>query len=131
MLTEEFYKFTKKFVDSDKQAIKRGAEAYINASRIGSLCCVVKSVSKSGLSRKLKFVSVDQYGSDYSAPYYYHYFFELLGYKSNLNNTITVTGCGMDMIFYTHYRVINTLCDFGFITETERDVLRQKTPITL
>ena len=55
MLTEKFYKYTEKFVDSDKQAIKRGAEAYIKASRTGSLCCIVKSVSKSGLSRKLFF----------------------------------------------------------------------------
>ena len=50
MLTQEFYKFTKNFVESDKEAIKRGAEAYINASRTHSLCCVVKSVSKPGLS---------------------------------------------------------------------------------
>lgn len=131
MLTQEFSNFTKKFCTSDIESLKRGAESYVNATRKGSLCCIVKSVSKSGLSRKLKFVSVDQYGSDYSAPYYYHYFFELLGYKSNLNNTITVNGPGMDMIFYTHYRVINMLCDFGFITESEREVLIQKTPHTL
>ena len=134
MLTEEFYNFTEKFVDSDKQAIKRGAEAYINASRAGSLCCVVKSVSKSGLSRKLLFFSLDQSSEGNCVPYYYGYFLELLGYKASRNysdSSITVSGCGMDMIFYTHYRVINMLCDFGFITESDRDTLRQKTPHTL
>ena len=134
MLTQEFYNFTKKFVESDKEAIKRGAEAYINASRTGSLCCVVKSVSKSGMSRKLLFFSVDQSSEGNCSPYYYGYFLELLGYKASRNNSdscITVNGCGMDMVFYTHYRVINTLYDFGFITESERNVLRQKTPHTL
>lgn len=134
MLTEKFYKFTEKFVESDIQAIKRGAEAYINASRKGTLCCVVKSVSKTGLSRKLLFFSIDSHYDKYCSPYYYGYFLELLGYKGSRNysdSCITVSGCGMDMIFYTHYRVINMLCDFGFITESERDVLSQKTPHTL
>ena len=134
MLTQEFYKFTKNFVESDKEAIKRGAEAYINASRTGSLCCVVKSVSKSGLSRKLLFFSVDRISEGNCAPYYYGYFLELLGYKASRNycdSCITVNGCGMDMVFHTNYRVINMLCDFGFITEAERDTLRQKTPHTL
>ena len=134
MLTEEFHKFTKKFIESDKEAIKRGAEAYINASRTGALCCVAKSVSKSGMSRKLLFFSVDQSSEGHCSPYYYGYFLELLGYKASRNycdSCITVSGCGMDMVFYTHYRVINMLCDFGFITEAERNVLRQKTPHTL
>ena len=94
MLTEEFYKFTEKFVESDKQAIKRGAEAYINASRAGSLCCIVKSVSKSGLSRKLLFFSVDQNNEGNCSPYYYGYFLELLGYKASRNysdSSITVS----------------------------------------
>lgn len=134
MLTEKFYKFTEKFVESDKQAIKRGAEAYINASRTGSLCCVVKSVSKSGLSRKLLFFSLDQSSEGNCIPYYYGYFLELLGYKASRNycdSSITVSGAGMDMVFYTNYRVINMLCDLGFITEAERDILSQKTPHTL
>ena len=134
MLTEKFYKFTEKFCTNDIESLKRGAEAYINASRTGSLCCVVKSVSKSGLSRKLLFFSVDQNNGGNCMPYYYGYFLELLGYKASRNNSdscITVQGCGMDMVFYTNYRVINMLCDFGFITEAERDILRQKTPHVL
>ena len=134
MLTEKFYKFTKKFVDSDMQAIKRGAEAYINASRTGSLCCMVKSVSKTGLSRKLLFFSVDQNNEGDCMPYYYGYFLELLGYKGSRNysdSCITVQGAGMDMIFHTHSRVINMLCDFGFITVSEWAVLRKKMPHTL
>ena len=134
MLTEEFYKFTKKFVDSDIQAIKRGAEAYINAIRTGSLCCVVKSVSKTGLSRRLLFFSVDQNNEGNCMPYYYGYFLELLGYKASRNycdSSITVSGCVTDMVFYTHSRVINMLCDFGFITASEWAVLRKKTPHTL
>ena len=133
MLTQEFYKFTEKFVESDKAAIKRGAESYINDSRIGSLCCVVKSVSKNGMSRKLLFFSVNQNIECNCMPYYYGYFLELLGYKASRNysdSSITVKGCGMDMVFDTNYRVISKLCDFGFITEAERDVLRQKTPHT-
>lgn len=134
MLTEDFYKFTKKFVDSDMQAIKRGAEAYINASRTGSLCCLVKSVSKSGMSRKLDFISIEIINDSECAPYYFGYFLGLLGYRNARNyydTSVTVRGCGMDMVFHTHYKIINTLCDFGFITESERNVLRQKTPHTL
>jgi len=134
MLTEKFYNFTKNFVESDKEALIRSASAYINASKNGSLCCIVKSISKSGMSRKLLFFSVDQNSEGNCMPYYYGYFLELLGYKSSRNysdSSITVRGCGMDMIFYTHYKVIHTLFDFGFITENECAVLSQKTPHTL
>ena len=134
MYTEKFYNFTKNFVESDKKALIRNASNYINASKNGSLCCIVKSVSKSGMSRKLLFFSVDQNSEGDCMPYYYGYFLELLGYKSSRNysdSCITVQGCGMDMIFYTNYKVINQLFEFGFITEKERDVLSQKTPHTL
>ena len=134
MLTEKFYNFTKNFVESDKEALIRNAYAYINASKNESLCCVVKSVSKSGMRRKLLFVSIDPTIESKCMPYYYDYLFELLGYKRSRNysdSSITVRGCGMDMIFATHYRVIHTLFDFGFITEKECTVLSQKTPHTL
>ena len=134
MFTEQFYNFTKNFVASDKEALIRNASAYINASKNGSLCCIVKSVSKSGMSRKLLFVSIDATIESKCTPYYYGYLFELLGYKSSRNysdSCITVRGCGMDMVFHTHYKVINQLCEFGFITEKECKVLSQKTPHTL
>ena len=134
MLTQEFSNFTKKFCTNDIESLKRGAEAYINASSKGSLCCVIKSVSKSGMSRKLDFISIEKINDSECSPYYFGYFLGLLGYRNVSNyydTSVTVRGCGMDMVFHTHYKIINILCDFGFITESERDLLKQKTPITL
>lgn len=55
---------------------------------------IIKSVSASGMSRKMKV-----YNHDCTSHLTYN-ICELLGYKYNDNNTITIGGCGMDMTFW-------------------------------
>jgi len=104
------------------------ANNWIKAIKEGRVICNVASVSKSGMNRKLKFLSCEPTNEKF---YYrqYNTMLEVLGFKYNRDSwAITVNGCGMDMIFHTNYTIIHQLQRMGFITESECSSLSQMTP---
>ena len=106
---------------------ERDVNDYIKAIKERSMLCVIKSVSKSGMSRVLAFHSYQ--GGSYRQ---YNNLFTVLGFKeSTSRNGFKIGGCGMDMIFHTNYTIIHKLCSLGYITKEECNVLAQQTPINL
>ena len=89
------------------------ANNWIKAIKEGRVICNVASVSKSGMSRKLKFLSYEPSTyKDEQKGYYrqYNVMLECLGFKFNRDSwAITVNGCGMDMIFHTNYTIMHQL----------------------
>lgn len=116
-----------KFYDLNRLA--EDALAYIAAIRERRMCCIIKSVSRSGMCRNMDFYSFEIHGS---SGYYrgYFSFFEVMGFTVT-EKGVRVGGCGMDMVFHTNYTVIHRLHRLGFITDGERDVLFQETPRVL
>ena len=68
------------------------------ANKREKMLVYVKSVSRSGMSRNLRFTFIDKYGT----PVYPEYLFNKLGigYYTK-DGALRVRGCGMDMIFHT------------------------------
>jgi hypothetical protein len=117
----------KKLSHYDMEQFNKDAQAYISATRDNRMFCIIDSVSRSGMSRKLHFHSYEHTG------YYRNYFalFVAMGYSKPKNgNAFTVSGCGMDMVFATHYDIISGLKNMGIITPEEFNTLSQKTPTT-
>ena len=92
----------------------------------------IDSVSSSGMSRTIKFLSCEKSKTNF---YYRNYFgfFLALGYtpKNDRSNYFRISGCGMDMIFHTNYTIIHRLTRLGFLTKKECSILAQKTPSTI
>lgn len=109
------------------------AEAYIKAIRQHRMLCLIKSVSKSGMSRVLEFHSCEK--SDLNEQYRYRQFiclFLALGYSQVKDSGgFRVNGCGMDMVFHTNYSIIRNLWRLGFLTKEECVILEQETPVIL
>ena len=107
------------------------AEKYIKAIKDCRMLCDIGSVSQSGMSRTLKFLSCEKGDSKY---YYRNYYslFKSLGYSTvKSSNHFRVYGCGMDMVFATNYNIIHTLKNYGFINKELCDKLAQQTPIVI
>lgn len=62
---------------------------------------IVRSVSRSGMSRTIDFYSVDK--DDGSMVYLTGYFSAVTGWSRNDRGALRVSGCGMDMIFHAVY----------------------------
>ena len=110
------------------------AQQYIKAIREGRMINSIGSVSASGMSRTIKFLSCERYKNESNYNYrQYRAFFTALGYnqsRSN-NNYFSISGCGMDMIFHTNYSIIHKLKSLGFIGDDDCRVLAQQTPTTI
>lgn len=107
------------------------ANQYIDAIKEGRVIVSVVSVSKSGMSRKLKVLAFQQ--SKEAKQGYYRQFnsmFEALGYKIK-DYSFTVNGCGMDMIFHTNYSAMHDFKRMGIITDEECNILSQQTPTNI
>ena len=105
---------------------------YCKAIKEGRVINSIGSVSKSGMSRTVKFLECSKYKN--SAGYTYFNFFALfkaLGYNPDNNGYSRVNGCGMDMIFHTNYSIIHRLHRLGFINKKQCESLAQKTPHTI
>jgi hypothetical protein len=108
------------------------ANAYIKAIKQGRMLNSIDTVSKSGMSRTLKFVSCEVLNNK---GHFRNYFtlFKTLGYSpaGQRSNYFRVNGCGMDMVFHTNYSIIHQLCALGFISKKECATLAQMTPSTI
>lgn len=108
----------------------RNAERYIKASRQERIICRIESVSKSGMSRKLAFFELAKmHKSPRHTLLNFYSLFTMLGHrKVKDSDSFRIDGCGMDMVFHTHYTNIHQLHSLGFLTKGERDKLAQRTP---
>jgi hypothetical protein len=107
------------------------AKEYIKAIEQNKMLCIIPHVSKSGMSRVLKFHSCEKSKNGFYYRQYY-VFFKSLGYKYNkTHNGFNINGCGMDMVFNTNYNIIHDLKRLGFINEYKCNRLAQQTPTVL
>jgi hypothetical protein len=114
----------------DVETFINHADRYIKAIKENRMICAIKSVSKSGMSRTIKFVELAK--SDMTNKhqlYNFYQFFEILGYsKVKDSDYFRIGGCGMDMIFHTNYSIIGQLGRLGFIDKDISAKLAQQTP---
>lgn len=107
------------------------ARKWISAIKTGSMLCIIKSVSSSGMSRNMAFNSCEK---TKTGCYYRQYlrFLEAIGQRVNyVKYVIVVSGCGMDMVFHTNYTIIHQLHRMGFTNKVDCDKLSQMTPTVL
>ena len=106
---------------------------YKKACKEGTIICNIASVSKSGMSRTIKFLNCEK-NKSYKKEIVFNYcsfysFFCVLGFQQiKRSNYFKINGCGMDMIFDTNYRIIKSLQKLGICTKEESEILCQKTP---
>jgi len=114
-----------------KERFVEDCKCYIKAIKQSKVICIIGKVSKSGMSRKMKFLSCEVAQTQPTKGYYYRSYIamlEMLGYKVDINGYTRVNGCGMDMVFATNYNIIHKLQDLNLITKKECAKLAQKTP---
>lgn len=106
----------------DEQDFCRDAKRYINAVARGGMLVSIGSVSKSGMSRTMKFVELRK-----GMILNFYKFFEALGHQKIANSDyFRINGCGMDMVFHTNYTIMHQLANVGLITKKRAKKLAQK-----
>lgn len=123
-LTKDVLKNISKKSFYDEESFISDCKTYLKALKAGRLKYEIKSVSKSGMSRN---ITVESYEGTMAKGHYRQYLamFQALGYKTK-DHTITIGGCGMDMLFHTNYTVCNMLKNMGFISKKQCSFLEQK-----
>lgn len=126
---KELQKEIKKLSFFNDEQFYENAIRYIKAIRENRVICSIGRVSKSGMSRTIKFMEC-QMGEKRANWYNFHVLFLALGYKEARSDRdyFTISGCGMDMIFHTNYSIIHRLGHLGFLSEDEVRDLAQNTP---
>ena len=98
------------------------------------MICNIDSVSASGMSRTIKFLSCEKSKRENRFMYLnYFVLFRVLGYTvaGKYGSYFRVSGCGMDMIFHTNYTIIHKLQRLGFISKKQCNHLAQQTPTVI
>lgn len=128
---KEIQKNFKKLSHYSAESFIKDAKQYIKAIDGGRMICSIKSVSPSGMSRNIKFLSCEK-GRMGGRSWYSNYFclFISLGFTESRarDHYFTINGCGMDMIFHTNYTICHNLKNLGIITKKQCDALCQATP---
>ena len=109
------------------------AKRYIKAVKENRMICSIGSVSKSGMSRTIKFVELAKNDTkhEYQMLNFYQ-FFDVLGYsKVKDSDYFRIGGGGMDMIFHTNYTIIHNLKRLGLVSDDECKTLSQNTPYVI
>lgn len=110
------------------------ATRYIKAIKEGRMINSIGSVSSSGMSRTIKFLSCEKSTDKKQYGYYnFNCLFVCMGYSyANQNRDyFRICGCGMDMIFHTNYSNIHYFERIGLISKKECDYLAKQTPTTI
>lgn len=117
----------------DIETFINNAKRYIKAIKENRMICSIGSVSKSGMSRNIKFVELTKSDtSDKHQLYNFYQFFDVLGYTKVKNSDyFRIGGCGMDMIFHTNYTIIHNLKSIGLVSVDECKTLSQNTPYVI
>ena len=126
---KEIQKNLKKLYSFNSEDFIMNAERYIKACKENRIFCVIHSVSKSGMSRKLSFYE-STFNEDGRGGFLnFTALFIALGYSDrNKDGKFTVNGCGMDMVFHTNYSIIHSLYNLGMMTNEECEIIAQNTP---
>ncbi len=106
----------------------RDFNSYYHAAMNGTLIYSVASVSSDGLSRTIKINYLER--AENSKRFYLYNFWGLLkclGFRMSrkYESAVCVSGCGMDMVFDTHYRICSCMQTLGMIDEEEFRVISQ------
>lgn len=110
----------------------KDVDRYIKAIKERRMCCIIDSVSASGTSRTMRFLSCEKVSKNGYAYMNYYSIFVMAGYTAPKHSSyFRVTGCGMDMVFATHYDIISFFRSMGVISEKDWKWLSQQTPTTL
>jgi hypothetical protein len=110
------------------------AKRYLSAIKQGRMICNIESVSRSGMTRNIKFLECSKNTTIKEYRYLSFWsFFKCLGFvqSGKYKDLFRIGGCGMDMIFNTNYTIIHKLHRLGFINKKECDILAQKTPTVI
>jgi len=116
---------------TNKEAFVDHVRRYIKATKESRLICCINHVSQSGMSRNMKFVEMNK--SKYNNQHGLRNFYEMLnvlGYSFK-GDYMKIGGCGMDMVFATHYNIIHNFERMGFITKKTCSTLEQMSPNTI
>ncbi len=111
----------------------RDANSYIKAINEGRVICNIESVSRSGMSRNIKFLACEKSkkSSQHSYRQFWAFFKSLSFTEVNRTQVFRISGCGMDMIFHTNYTIIHNLKRLGFISSKKCKKLAQLTPTVI
>jgi len=136
--TNEIDAIVKKYNKKNKYGISseifiNNAKRYIKAIKEGRMICSIGSVSKSGMSRTIKFLEMTKSKTFSNETRHYlsnfYQFFDTLDYNPVKDSDyFRIGGCGMDMIFHTNYTIIHKLGRMGFIDKATTETLAQRTP---
>lgn len=112
---------------------KDNAKRYIKAIADRRMVCSIDSVSRSGMSRTIKFVEVSKRGGSYGhSMLNFWALFKVLGFtQAKDSDYFRIGGCGMDMIFHTNYTIIGQLERLGLVRKDRAAKLRQMTPYVI
>lgn len=81
----------------EKEKLTNYEKEIIEKIRGGQVLCVIKSISKSGMTRKMKFFTIDSKGELHRIT---HLISKTTSFKLDKNDCLIVKGCGMDMGFH-------------------------------
>ena len=126
---KELQRNFKKLHSFDSEDFIRNAERYIKACQENRIFCIIHSVSRSGMSRKLSFYESTFNEEGRGGFLNFTALFLALGYSDkNKDGKFTINGCGMDIVFDTNYSIIRSLFKLGMLTNEEWEILSQNTP---
>ena len=114
----------------DANDFYNAAVRYVKATKDRRMCCSIASVSYSGMSRTMRFVELSKSrGKGYQVLNFWM-LFKCLGFTPARSNDgyFSISGCGMDMVFNTHYEIVRELYRLGFLTKAQCQDLEQITP---
>ena len=114
----------------DMETFLGHANRYIEAIKENRMICSIGSVSKSGMSRTIKFLEMKKNDASNQRSLKNPYqFLHALGYSKIKNSdSFRSARCGMDMIFNTNYTIMHDLKRLGLVSDEECRTLAQKTP---
>lgn len=119
------------YTDTPYQNFIDDAKTYLKAIKEQRMVCTIPHVSKSGMSRIIKFNSTEGKNRKYWVRQYYTLFCAL-GYSYRRNhNGFFISGCGMDMVFHTNYTNCHVFNRIGIISKAQCSKLAQMTPTVL
>jgi phosphoribosylaminoimidazole (AIR) synthetase len=128
---KELQKQILKMTHYNSEQFLKDSEQYVKAIKERRMICNIISVSNSGMSRNIKFLSCEKSKHDKSFWYSnYFSFFKALGHTESKEG-FRINGCGMDMIFHTNYCIIHNLKSIGLINQKECTLLAQMTPTVM
>jgi hypothetical protein len=111
------------------ESFVKDATRYVKAIKERRIICNIESVSKSGMSRNIKFLAPEKYDTGYQYLNFFA-FMRSLGFSpvNSRSDCFRIGGCGMDMIFHTNYTIIHKLHRLGLLNKKECEKLAQMTP---